>query len=73
MRLLNWNIEWMNNWFVGGSQVSFRQSAPSHGITDVHDLAGRVAQVINTIDPDVLTIQEGPSDRMGSGQVNQMK
>lgn len=62
MRLLNWNIEWMNDWFVGGSQVAFRQSHPGRGITDVQDLAKRVAGVIDEIDPDALTVQEGPSD-----------
>lgn len=62
MRLLNWNIEWMNDWFHGGSQVSFRESHPNRGITDVHDLATRVAQVILDVDADVVTIQEGPSD-----------
>ena len=60
MRIMNWNIEWMNNWFVGGSQVDWRQSY--NGINSVASLAQRVANVITTIDPDVITIQEGPSD-----------
>ena len=60
MRLMNWNIEWMNNWFVGNGRVEWRQS--HRGIEDVRTLAQRVANVILTIDPDVLTIQEGPSD-----------
>lgn len=60
MRLMDWNIEWMNNWFVGGGQVAWRQSHT--GIADVRALAQRVANVITAVDPDVLTLQEGPSD-----------
>ena len=48
------------NWFVGGGQFDWR---PSHtGIASVQALAQRVANVITAVDPDVLTIQEGPSD-----------
>lgn len=60
MRVMDWNIEWMNNWFVGNQQVAWRQS--NTGIDDVAALAQRVANVILSIDPDVITIQEGPSD-----------
>jgi exonuclease III len=60
--MVNWNIEWMNDWFVGGGSVAFRQDNPRRGITDVADLCGRVASVINNLNPDVLTIEEGPSD-----------
>ena len=62
MRIVNWNIEWMNDWFVGGGSVAFRQDNPRRGITDVADLCRRVASVINNVNPDVLTIEEGPSD-----------
>lgn len=62
MRILNWNIEWMNDWFVGGGSVAFRQDNPRRGITDVADLCKRVAGVVISLDPDVLTIEEGPSD-----------
>jgi endonuclease/exonuclease/phosphatase family metal-dependent hydrolase len=62
MRIVNWNIEWMNNWFVGRGEVAFRTDNPRQGITDVADLCRRVAGVVNTLDPDVLTIEEGPSD-----------
>lgn len=61
MRILDWNIEWMNNWFVGGSQAAWRIS--NTGIADVQALAQRVANLIRGLDPDVLTVQEGPSDR----------
>jgi endonuclease/exonuclease/phosphatase family metal-dependent hydrolase len=57
---MDWNIEWMNDWFVGGGDVAWRQS--NSGIANVRALAQRVANVIRAIDPDVLTIQEGPSD-----------
>lgn len=62
MRIVNWNIEWMNDWFVGKGSVAFRQNNPRRGITDVADLCRRVASVVNNLDPDVLTIEEGPSD-----------
>ena len=62
MRILNWNIEWMNDWFVGNGEVAFRTILQRTGITDVDALCRRVASVIDDLDPDVLTIQEGPSD-----------
>jgi len=58
--MLDWNIEWMNNWFVGGNQAAWRNS--NTGIANVQALAQRLANVIRGLDPDVLTIQEGPSD-----------
>lgn len=63
MRILNWNIEWMNRWFVGNREVAFRESHEPSGIRDVAALCRRVASVIDALDPDVLTLQEGPSDR----------
>jgi exonuclease III len=62
VRIVNWNIEWMNDWFVGEGSVAFRQDNRRRGITDVADLCRRVASVINNLNPDVLTIEEGPSD-----------
>lgn len=62
MRIVNWNIEWMNDWFVGRGSVAFRHDNPRRGITDVADLCRRVASVVNNLDPDVLSIEEGPSD-----------
>jgi endonuclease/exonuclease/phosphatase family metal-dependent hydrolase len=62
MRIVNWNIEWMNDWFVGGGSVAFREDNLRRGITDVDDLCRRVASVVNAMDPDVLTLEEGPSD-----------
>lgn len=65
MKLVNWNIEWMNNWFVGNNKVSFRDQYVSRGnvsIENVPALAQRVANAIIQMNPDVTTIQEGPSD-----------
>jgi hypothetical protein len=62
MKLMNFNIEWMNYWFVGGNRVAFRQNNPNQGIDDVNDLATRVAGLIRTVDPDILAVEEGPSD-----------
>lgn len=52
----------MNDWFVGGSQVVFRQNHPGKGIDNVDNLARRVAALILQVAPDVLTVEEGPSD-----------
>ena len=62
MKLVNWNIEWMNNWFEGYGKVKFRQDYPEKGLTDINELCMRVASVIKQLDPDVLTVEEGPSD-----------
>ncbi len=66
MRIVNWNIEWMNNWFVGNNQVAFESKYEPRGgrgqIDSVKDLCKRVASTITNLNPDVLTIQEGPSD-----------
>lgn len=63
MKFVNWNIEWMNDWFVpiSAGPPAFRTDNPGRGIADVADLAGRVAGVIRALAPDVLAIQEGPS------------
>lgn len=61
MRLMTWNIEWMNKWFVGGGTVAWKPDGGT--IKEVKKLAERVAKVIQAVDPDVLTVQEGPSDR----------
>lgn len=70
LRLSNWNIEWMNDWFVPIREgaPAWRTINPGRGIGDVPALAARVAQVIRQLDPDVLTIQEGPS-RAGEMQL----
>lgn len=59
MKIMNWNIEWMNRWFVGNANPSWKASGP--GFNDVHEVAGRAANVIRAVDPDLLLLQEGPS------------
>ena len=59
MKLMNWNVEWMNNWFVGNADPVWRTSGT--GFDDAQVVAARAARVIRAVDPDLLTIQEGPS------------
>ena len=70
MKIVNWNIEWMNDWFtpISAGAPNWRMSNPGRGIADVRALAERVAQVIRALAPDVLAIQEGPS-RAGEMQL----
>jgi len=67
MKVVSWNIEWMNNWFVGQGRAAFRERYEPRGrlqasIADVDALCRNVAQVIKDLAPDILSIQEGPSD-----------
>ena len=59
MRILNWNIEWMNRWFSGNANPKWG----SNSLTEAkaREAAGRVARVIKAIDPDLVCLQEGPS------------
>ncbi len=70
MKIVNWNIEWMNDWFtpISAGPPGWRASNPGRGISDVRALAERVAQVIRALAPDVVAIQEGPS-RAGEMQL----
>ena len=54
MKLVNWNIEWMNDWFVpiSAGPPAWRDSNPGRGIADVPALAARVARVIGAMRPD---------------------
>lgn len=63
MKVVNWNIEWMNDWFtlISAGPPAWRDANPERGISDVRALAERVANVIRALAPDVLAIQEGPS------------
>ena len=68
MRIMNWNIEHMNSWWEGGQndppilRPTFAGNNFSPAITDVPALAQRAGQVISDVDPDVLTVQEGPGE-----------
>lgn len=59
MKIVNWNIEWMNRWFSGNSNPVWGSRSLSPD--DARAVAGRVARVIRALDPDLLTLQEGPS------------
>ena len=66
MKIMNWNIEWMNRWFTGNkTPVWGTRLTPSdtRGLTpdEARATAARVAGVINAEAPDLLCIQEGPS------------
>lgn len=61
LKIATFNIEWMNNWFVGGDVDAFRETM-SDG-ANVDQICKRVAQVINAMDADILSIQEGPSSK----------
>jgi endonuclease/exonuclease/phosphatase family metal-dependent hydrolase len=66
MKIVNWNIEWMNHWFSGNRQPVWGSKL---GPDDPGELtpeearkaATRVAAVIHTLAPDLLCLQEGPS------------
>ena len=67
MKVVSWNIEWMNNWFAGYGSVAFKERYEPRGnsqdaIANVDTLCRRVAQVIEDLAPDILCVQEGPSD-----------
>ncbi|WP_146591960.1 endonuclease/exonuclease/phosphatase family protein [Puniceibacterium confluentis] len=61
MKIVNWNIEWMNNWFSGNDLPVWGSNALS--APAARQTAGRVARVIRALNPDLLTLQEGPSAR----------
>jgi hypothetical protein len=66
MRIVDWNIEHMNSWFVPNSDPNspnVRASFPGGGfgggrIDNVQALAQRAANVLSALDPDVICIQE---------------
>lgn len=63
LKIANWNIQWMNRWFTGDGNgpPAWKPSADIAGVSDIAALTTRVANVISTIDADILTVQEGPS------------
>ena len=69
MRIVNWNIEYMNTWFVPNSDKrapAFRQSYKGKQaggpIRDVTGLAERVGAVLRQLDPDLICLQEGAGE-----------
>lgn len=70
MKVANWNIEWMNDWFtpISAGPPAWRRNNPGKSIADVAALAQRVAGVVRAMAPDLLMVQEGPS-RVGEMQL----
>lgn len=70
MRIVDWNIEHMNSWFVPNNDPNspaLRASYPGGGfgggrIDDVPALVQRVANVLSALDPDVICMQEGAGE-----------
>ena len=59
MKIVDWNIEWMNNWFTGNNNPSWGSNSLS--AAEARRCAGKVAAVIDALAPDLLCLQEGPS------------
>lgn len=59
MLILNWNIEWMNKWFSGNHDPRWGSSALS--ASDAKTVAQKVANIIRSVNPNILCLQEGPS------------
>lgn len=76
MRVMSWNVEWMNSWFVPNSERRVRGVPEFRGsyaggtgvgggaIRSVRNLAERVAAVIESVEPHVVLLQEaaGPDE-----------
>jgi endonuclease/exonuclease/phosphatase family metal-dependent hydrolase len=63
LRICSINAEWMNDWFTPDSQpAAFRPQFTRDGeVNDTAETAGRLAAMIQEIQPDVVAIQEAPS------------
>lgn len=59
MRIVNWNLEWMNKWFSGNQNPDW--GSRSLTAADARTCAVKAAAVIDALEPDLLCIQEGPS------------
>ncbi len=59
MKIVNWNIEWMNRWFSGNNDPVW--GSGSLDPDEARICAGKAAAVITALEPDLLCIQEGPS------------
>ena len=59
MKIMNWNIEWMNRWFSGNDNPVW--GSRSLTAAEARICATKAAAVITNIGPDLLCIQEGPS------------
>lgn len=61
LRFVQWNVEWMDYFFdaSSGELLPHNQGAE---ISDTTSLCCRIAQVIEQLAPDVIAIEEGPSN-----------
>ena len=80
MRLVDWNIEHMNSWFVPNSDPTspaLRENYTGGGfgggsISDVPALTERVSNILEALDPDVICIQEGAGEDEVALVLNQL-
>lgn len=61
MKLVTWNIEWMNRWFKGNANPEWGSS--SYSASEARQQAQKAANVITSLNADLLCIQEGPNAR----------
>lgn len=63
IKMVSFNMEWMNDWFTSDAEpAAFLSSFTRDGHTsDTDETAGRAADTIREINPDILAVQEGPS------------
>lgn len=59
MKIMNWNLEWMNHWFTGNDTPRWGSSSLSADEAQI--CAAKAARVIDAVAPDLLCLQEGPS------------
>ena len=58
VRYCSWNIEWMDYFYADDN--TFHITNPKNSIKDVHKICSNIASAVLEMDPDVLTILEGP-------------
>jgi endonuclease/exonuclease/phosphatase family metal-dependent hydrolase len=63
LKITSLNAEWMNDWFTPDADpVDFRTTFTRDGEQNRTDItAGRLADLIRSVDPDILAMQEAPS------------
>jgi endonuclease/exonuclease/phosphatase family metal-dependent hydrolase len=67
LKITSFNAEWMNDWFLSGTSTpKFKtkfKDRESNKMIDTATVASKVANLIGSINPDILAIQEGPSEK----------
>ncbi|MCE8472804.1 hypothetical protein LZ189_27845, partial [Rhodovulum sulfidophilum] len=59
MKIVDWNLEWMNRWFSGNARP--RWGSGELTPDEARICARKAAAVIDALAPDLLCLQEGPS------------